>query len=527
MPDPEASRIERILDSEYGLRTVLHAERVASDSGGRLFHRRLYRMLLKQQVYVVEPQMIRDIRHVGDYVRHLEATGDEERVASLIGMADLPQMVAAADNFFARLREEVTPELDPGALTPVADLAEGYRVVELTTRAQLETEGKLMQHCVGSYYPDVEAGRCRILSLRDRRNGPHCTMEVVGTEITQFQGKQNQAPAPQYRPYLKEFLLGTELLARPWMLREVGLIRVAERIYGYDDLPDEVDVDGSLSLSFLPLTRLPRRLHVSGDLTLTYASFPALPDDLVVGGDLLLADSSARELPPGLKVGGRLVLEGLPGLVLPDPFEIEGDLVINETPIDLPSTLRTGGRLHLQRSPLRSLPPNLSVGLTLNLRESAVTSLPEGLHVGGDLDLSDTSIDGLPPGLVVGGTLSCSSARFSSLPGDLRVGESLALQFGPFRTVPASITVGDRLDLKGCPLESLPEGLTVGGRLVLTGTPLTRLPARLRVGTYLDITNTPITELPDDLVAYGVRIGEREMSVDEAREFLRSGHAED
>jgi hypothetical protein len=520
MSDAEAARRERILDSEYGLRTVLHDQRVTSQAGRRLFERRLYRMLLREEVYVVEPQMIRDIRHLSDYVRHLEQTGDEERIASLVGMSGLEQMVAAAESYFVRRRDGVVPDLDASALVLVTELADGYRIVELRTRAQLETEGKLMQHCVGSYFPDVEAGRCRILSLRNAMNAPHCTMEVVSGEITQFQGKQNRAPAARYRPYLKEFLLKTDLDARPWILREVGLIKVADQVYGYDNLPETLDVDGSLILSSLPRIRLPRRLKVAGDLVLTYSSFPSLPEELFVGEDLILSDSSACELPAGLHVGRRLVLEGLSGLVFPDPFEIEGDLVINETQVVLPSVLRIGGRLHLQRSPLTSLPPHVSVGLTLNLRDSAIASLPDGLHVGGDLDLTGTPLAKLPRGLVVGGMLQASEARFDTLPDDLRVGDTLALQHGRFRTVPASITVGDRLDLTGCPLEFLPEGLSVGGRLVLTGTKLKRLPARLHVGSYIDLTGTEVSELPDDLVAYGVLLDGREMSLEEAAHVI-------
>ena len=52
-----------------------------------------------------------------------------------------------------------------------------------------------------------------------------------------------------------------------------------------------------------------------------------------------------------------------------------------------------------------------------------------------------------------------------------------------------------------------------GLRTILTGTQLTKLPRRLEVGSYITITDTRITELPDDLQAYGVVIGNREMSI--------------
>jgi hypothetical protein len=122
----------------------------------------------------------------------------------------------------------------------------------------LKYEGDTMGHCVGGYCPDVQEGRTRIFSLRDRRGEPHVTVEVqpkpidswkklkevVGPEkgeqlfeefsqlpdidagnaiakfqefilskgikspeiINQIKGKQNLRPIEKYDPYTQDFV---------------------------------------------------------------------------------------------------------------------------------------------------------------------------------------------------------------------------------------------------------------------------------------------------------------------------------
>ncbi|WP_353889043.1 PcfJ domain-containing protein [uncultured Flavobacterium sp.] len=56
-------------------------------------------------------------------------------------------------------------------------------MVTLKSESSYIREGKLMSHCVGSYY-----GRDKIIySLRDSKNNPHCTIE----HGQQIKGKGN------------------------------------------------------------------------------------------------------------------------------------------------------------------------------------------------------------------------------------------------------------------------------------------------------------------------------------------------
>ena len=60
-PDPQ------LLDSEHGLRTVLFGFENKSEQGEKLFQKKLLKMLVKQQIYIAQPQLMRDLRHVHDY----------------------------------------------------------------------------------------------------------------------------------------------------------------------------------------------------------------------------------------------------------------------------------------------------------------------------------------------------------------------------------------------------------------------------------------------------------------------------
>jgi hypothetical protein len=80
----------------------------------------------------------------------------------------------------------------------------------------LEVEGTLMKHCVGSYADRVREGRVQIFSLRDPQNKPHVTVEVSDKLVKQIQGVANSTPKDKYVAYLREWFLTTDYK------REVG-----------------------------------------------------------------------------------------------------------------------------------------------------------------------------------------------------------------------------------------------------------------------------------------------------------------
>jgi hypothetical protein len=129
-------------------------------------------------------------------------------------------------------------EEDPQGIEEVMKLSSGFRWVKVISRAALNREGKEMGHCVGSYAEKVAADQCTIYSLRDGKNEPHATVEVVRNEVVQIKGKQNQPVVPKYCDYVIEFLnkvkFGTDETDD---LDNIGLVRWNEKLYRKDDAP--------------------------------------------------------------------------------------------------------------------------------------------------------------------------------------------------------------------------------------------------------------------------------------------------
>ena len=80
------------------------------------------------------------------------------------------------------------------------------RLVRLTTKEELDEEGKMMGHCVGSYYNDVKNNNLEIYSIRDS-GGPHVTFEIQGNNIHQVKGKQNAPPVDKYLPITRKIII--------------------------------------------------------------------------------------------------------------------------------------------------------------------------------------------------------------------------------------------------------------------------------------------------------------------------------
>ena len=72
---------------------------------------------------------------------------------------------------------------------------------------ELIREGTLMRHCVGSYKEKVLQGRSLIISLRDKENEPHITLEIdtKTRTVVQIRGKSNTDPAKKYLKMITEF----------------------------------------------------------------------------------------------------------------------------------------------------------------------------------------------------------------------------------------------------------------------------------------------------------------------------------
>jgi hypothetical protein len=116
----------------------------------------------------------------------------------------------------------------------------GWTIQQITTENDLSAEGNKMNHCVGSYWSDVESGNVLIFSLRDHQNEPHVTMETNADlrEFQQIQGNSNQDPKDEYKKMIAEWIRS---LPGEHYLNEVGENSPYETFYnGYSDVDDMI-----------------------------------------------------------------------------------------------------------------------------------------------------------------------------------------------------------------------------------------------------------------------------------------------
>lgn len=122
----------------------------------------------------------------------------------------------------------------------ILQLKDGYSWVEVPVE-DLKTEGDLMQHCVGRM-KKYRSDSIMILSLRDKNNNPHVTIEFNNSGISQIQGKQDKRPIEKYHPMIRELFdyLKPEVnwVTIPYLSKEnvISTIRSIEELFFSKDL---------------------------------------------------------------------------------------------------------------------------------------------------------------------------------------------------------------------------------------------------------------------------------------------------
>jgi len=138
-----------------------------------------------------------------DTIHYLENIQDNERVKQLRG--NFEQVSSNADKWIKTTQKKgASLENKPEeGLETVYKFRDGWRMVKLTNKDQCTREGTLMGHCVGGYDPK----RVNLISLRDKENNPHVTLEItLKGDVKQIKGKENRAPIAKYVRYVKEYL---------------------------------------------------------------------------------------------------------------------------------------------------------------------------------------------------------------------------------------------------------------------------------------------------------------------------------
>lgn len=192
----------------------------------------------------------------------------------------------------AAKEREAAEQERPEELAEVVAMGE-ERWVRLEGERQLNREGRLMRHCVGSYAKRVGDGNTRIYSLRDAKNKPKLTVELVrqaqGWSISQVRGFANTSAQAQEGPALKALL---ERLAED---KELGALKGGEELDNSGLIFDEATQKLTL------ISELPKGSVIKKWMTFN-KKLPENVEDLVFEDGVVINDWDAS------KRGGSLSL---------------------------------------------------------------------------------------------------------------------------------------------------------------------------------------------------------------------------
>jgi len=190
-----------------------------------------------------------DIRYISDYLNGANEFPED------LWEKSLNEMFVLAEEWHNTLKGvESTGDYQDKEVVYKFD--NGFTIVDVNTENDLGVEGDKMGHCVGSYCDDVASGRTTIYSLRDARNEPHATIEILPTlplgrsrsrgKVEQIKGKGNAAPVEKYRPMIKQWLQTTEFEYEnsPDYLNILSEEEVKERLFA-----GKLDADSERSLA--------------------------------------------------------------------------------------------------------------------------------------------------------------------------------------------------------------------------------------------------------------------------------------
>lgn len=124
-----------------------------------------------------------------------------------VSRISIPEAIRQGEEWTERQNKKASDLEDATGIQEVRKYSDGFRWIKVISQQSLDREGKLMRHCVGSYCDQVSSGSTNIYSLRDKKNEPHCTIEVKYRDIQQIKGKANREVDKKYVKYVKDFVI--------------------------------------------------------------------------------------------------------------------------------------------------------------------------------------------------------------------------------------------------------------------------------------------------------------------------------
>jgi hypothetical protein len=283
-----------------------------------------------------------DPYHIADWLKAsiinnepwLKNVDDKGRPKKLMKCGILEGLYHEADKAMMKaIQREGTVDLTEGNEELLMELDDGYRLVALLTPAALDREGYKMKHCIGqgAYDENVKKQDCLFLSLRDRFNNPQATMELVGKNLVQLQGKQNKTPNFKYARLLQPFIVKYGIEDHRNIFNLSYKFSADGSTYDISSMPDGTTLHGYVFINGdTPITTLPDNLTVQGDLHLKNSDIKELPSGLHVWGELFIIGGEISVLPSDLKVGKQLFIRSEHITAVDDDIDVGGSININD-----------------------------------------------------------------------------------------------------------------------------------------------------------------------------------------------------
>ena len=288
---------------------------------------------------------------------------------------------------------------DPDAVQVLADGGQGWRWVRITSPEGLDYEGNAMGHCVGRGGYDTGV---TIISLRDKHNIPHCTIEWDNRKriVKQVQGRANGPVVEKYHESVVIFIEGLE----PFAVQNAGKfghVFLEGKLIHWSKLPDGLTAEYINLVGCTGLTQLPEGLTARYLDLRCCTGLKQLPDRLNARELYLMACTGLTHLPEGLTVqeldlASCTGLTHLPNRLTVQNLELSGCTGLTHLPDGL-----TAEYLNLAGcTSLRHLPDGLSAKELYLINCTGLTHLPDGLKAK-HIDLRGcTNLTHLPDGLI-------------------------------------------------------------------------------------------------------------------------------
>ena len=400
-----------------------------------------------------------------------------------------------------------------------------------STNPVLRKETFFMGHCIGGghgYQQSLDSGKSRFISLRDKKNIPHATLEIQQDKVvTQLQGKANKAPDHKYTPAIIALLNQFKLYVNDdSYVERARIMKIGDKNnfvyydrFGIAKLPIEelrklnfttsqlrklglVRINDTLAPLEEAKTKFTREELANSDLT---------DDELESIGLIKTTSGKLLSWPEmkGQSIAGNRSFEGLlADPELPDGITFEGSVSVsnwgwNNGTKTFPKGMHVKGNLFIRDSErLAKLPLDLKVDGEFTVKNCGLKVFPKGKfskvtledvqieelsnNTFDELILAEKSVKRIGSGVSIG-TLRASRSNLSDIDASVELLGEVDLSGVPLKEFKPK-KVGFSLGLQYSECEKIPAGLEVGGSVNMSGS--------RRGSGHVNMANTKITKIP-------------------------------